>query len=105
MPVPSACLNATRHCLWKEQCGNWCLPEVVCLHIQAAAIGQTEVAFLLEDHAVADTARPDLRCFINGVESHPGEAKARNVSSNPLYDPVGIHSNKDAFGKVSRLRL
>ena len=77
----------------------------MCLHVQAAAIGQVEVAFRLEDDAPADTARPDLRCFINGVESHPGEAKARNVSSNPLIDSVGIHSNKDAFGKVSCLRL
>ncbi len=38
---------------------------------------------------------------MNGVESHPGEAKARNVSSNPITDPDGIHNNKEAFGKVS----
>jgi len=38
---------------------------------------------------------------VNGVESHFSEAKATNRSSNPLTDPEGIHSNKDAFGKVS----
>ncbi len=49
-----------------------------------------------------DTVRADLRFFVNGLDGHPGEAKARNVSSNPLVDAAGIHSYKDAFGKVSQ---
>ena len=57
------------------------------LHVQAAAVGQPKIQFQLEDPASADTARPDLRCFVNGVESHPGAAKARNVSSNAIKDP------------------
>ena len=69
--------------------------------IQAAAKGQTGIQFLLEDHAALDTARQDLRCVVQDEEGHPGEAKAQNVSSNPLVDPLGIDSNKDAFGKVS----
>ncbi len=72
------------------------------LHVQAAAKGQTEIEFQLEDPTSADTAQADLRCFVNGQESHPGEAKARNVCSNPITDPTGIHSNKEAVGKVSR---
>ena len=55
---------------------------------------------MLGDYASVDSAQPDLLCLVNGVECHPGEANARNVSSNPLVDAVGIHSNKDAFGKV-----
>jgi len=72
------------------------------LHVQAAAKGQTEIAFQLEDPTSADTAQPVLRCFVNGEVSHPGEAQARNVCSDPITDPTGIHSNKEAFGKVSR---
>lgn len=55
----------------------------------------------LEDSACQDTARQDLRCFVDNEEGHPGEAKPRNVSSNPIADPDGIHSNKDTFGKAS----
>ena len=78
-----------------------CWPQHDCLHVQAAAVGQPEIQFQLEDPASADSAGPDLRCFVNGVESHPGAAKARNVSSNPITDPDGIQNNKEAFGKVS----
>ena len=77
------------------------LRQHVCLHVQAAAAGQPEVQFQLEDFASQDTARHDLRCFVGNVEGHPGEAKSRNVSSNPIADPDGIHDNKDAFGKAS----
>ncbi|DBB03418.1 TPA: hypothetical protein ACH3X3_010780 [Trebouxia sp. C0006] len=70
---------------------------------QAAAVGQPEIQFQLEDPASADSARPDLRCFVHDVESHPGEAKARNVSSNPITDPDGIHNNKEAFGKLHKV--
>ncbi len=77
------------------------LTQHVCLHVQAAAAGQPEVQFQLDDFARQDTARQDLRCFVGNVEGHPGEAKPRNVSSNPIADPDGIHSNKDAFGKAS----
>ena len=73
----------------------------VCLHVQAAAAGQPEIQFQLEDFAREDTARQDLRCFVDNVESHPCEAKSTNVSSNPIADPDGIHNNKDAFGKAS----
>ncbi len=71
-------------------------------HVQAAAKGQTEIEFQLEDPSSTDTAQPMLRCFLNGEESHPGEAKARNVCPDPITDFTGIHSNKEAFGKVSR---
>ncbi|KAA6421293.1 MAG: hypothetical protein FRX49_08779 [Trebouxia sp. A1-2] len=70
---------------------------------QAAAVGQPEIQFQLEDTASADSAQPDLQCFVNGVESHPGEAKARNVSSNPITDPDGIHNNREAFGKLHKV--
>ena len=66
-------------------------------------MGQTEIEFQLEDHATSDTARADLRCFVKGIEGHPGEAKARNVLSNRLVDVAGIHNNKDAFGKVCQM--
>ena len=77
------------------------LRQHVCLHVQAAAAGQPEIQFQLEDSACQDTARQDLRCFVDNEEGHPGEAKPRNVSSNPIADPDGIHSNKDTFGKAS----
>lgn len=77
----------------------------VCLHVQAAAAGQPEIQFQLEDFARQDTTRQDLRCFVDNVEGHPGKAKARNVSSNPVRDPDGIHNNKDTFGKASCVAL
>ena len=89
-------------------CGCLCIQLLVLhgfLDVQAAAVGQPEIQFRLEDQASADSARQDLRCFVNHVESHPSEAKARNVSANPLADADGIHSNADAFGKVSSQAL
>ncbi|DBA90636.1 TPA: hypothetical protein ACH3X1_003862 [Trebouxia sp. C0004] len=69
---------------------------------QAAAAGQPEFQFLLEDPAAADTAQPDLQCFVNGVESHPGEAKPRNVSSNPITDPDGFTTTKKGLASCTR---
>ena len=105
MSLPHVCYAYyCSDCCWacEPQCfASSCWPQHDYLHVQAAAVGQPEIQFQLEDAASADSARPDLRCFVNGVESHPGEAKARNVSSNPITDPDGIH-NREAFGKVSR---
>ncbi|KAL3151006.1 hypothetical protein ABBQ38_012877 [Trebouxia sp. C0009 RCD-2024] len=70
---------------------------------QAAATGQPGIQFQLGDIAHQDTAQHDLRCFVDSVEGHPGEAKPRNVTSNPLADTDGIHSNRDAFGKLYKV--
>ncbi|DBA81554.1 TPA: hypothetical protein ACH3X1_007328 [Trebouxia sp. C0004] len=70
--------------------------------LQAAAVGQTGSTSDWRSQP-ADTAWPDLQCFVNGVESHPGEAKARNVSSNAIKDPDGIYSHREAFGKLHKV--
>ena len=38
------------------------------LDVQAAAIGQPEIQFRLEDQASADSAWQDLQCFVTHVE-------------------------------------
>ena len=91
-------------CCWacEPQCfASSCWPQHDYLHVQAAAVGQPEIEFQLKDPASADSAQADLRCFVNGVESHPGAAKAGNVSSSPITDPDGTHKHKQAFAKVS----
>ena len=67
--------------------------------LQYAAFGQDGLEFYSELHAVNDSAREDIRCFINGQPLEPSEIEPQDFKPTP-DDPIGIHSNKLGLSKV-----
>ena len=68
--------------------------------LQFAARGQLGLQFYLELDAVNDSAREDIRCYINGQPLEPSEITPQDFKPTP-EDPGGIHSNKLGLSKVS----
>lgn len=69
------------------------------LLLQYAALGQRDLCFQPELHDVNDSAREDIRCFIDGEPLEPSEIKAYEFCPT-TKDPDGIRSNKAGLSKV-----
>jgi len=69
------------------------------LSLQYAALGQLGLQFEAELHDVTDSAREDIRCYINGQPLEPSEIVPQDCKPTS-NDPNGIRSNKEGLSNV-----
>ena len=69
------------------------------VEVQYAALGQLGLQFEAELHDVTDSAKEDIRCYINGQPLEPCEIVPQDCKPTS-NDPNGIRSNKEGLSKV-----